>query len=160
MEPDKRMGSCCCQAKIRVHVKRFPTNQIADRVSFSGEGGRGKEKEEGKEGGYIHLKKNKKTTLHRPTTTQWLPQGSSPQGPPEGRGEGGELAKNRFLHFSNTSFWHYGAKPLKIGEQSYTFLIFFSKTAFSKSPRMFWEFGCCWNLWQPLLPLFFGGAQR
>jgi hypothetical protein len=74
--------------------------------------------------------------------------------------EWGANLKKPFLRFSNTGFWHYGAKPLKIGEQSYTFLIFFSKTAFSKSPRMFWEFGCCWNLWQPLLPLFFGGAQR
>jgi hypothetical protein len=39
------------------------------------------------------------------------------------------------LRFSNTSFWHYGAKPLKIGEQSYTFLIFFFENGFfQKSP--------------------------
>jgi len=51
-----------------------------------GKGEGGKKKKRGRRGGYIQLKKNKNTTLHRPTTTQWLPQGSSPQGPPEGRG--------------------------------------------------------------------------
>ena len=42
------------------------------------------------------------------------------------------------------------AKPLKIIEQSYTFLKIVPKTAFSKSPRMFWKFVFFYNFWQPL----------
>jgi hypothetical protein len=30
------------------------------------------------------------------------------------------------LRFSKTALWHYGAKPLKFGEQSYIFSFFFS----------------------------------
>ena len=74
--------------------------------------------------GGVHTaeKKQKNNTLHRPTTSQGLPQGSPPQGPPEGRGAalqwphtkiwghrraggvGGELAKNRFCVFQTHHF--------------------------------------------------------
>ena len=140
--------------------------------------GKGERKRRGEGGGVHTAEKKQKHNPAPPNYYTVAPAGKLPAGAPGGprscsamapchkegaiadRRRGGRTCKKPFLRFSNTSFWHYGAKPLKIGEQSYTFLIFFSKTAFSKSPRMFWEFGCCWNLWQPLLPLFFGGAQR
>ena len=72
---------------------------------------------------------------------------------------GANLRKTVFAFFKNSilALW---CKAMKIGEQSYTFLILLSKTAFSKSPRMFWEFGCCCNLWQGRAAPVFFGAQR
>jgi hypothetical protein len=69
-----------------------------------------------------------------------------------------------FLRFSKTAFWHYGAKPLKIGEQSYTCLIIFVRQRlFSKVPVCFGNLGVvvtCGNRWQGRTAPVFVGAQR
>jgi hypothetical protein len=60
------------------------------------------------------------------------------------------------LRFSNTSFWHYGAKPLKIGEQSYTFLIFFRKRLFPKVPVCLGNLGVVGTCGNRCCPCFLG----